>query len=477
MEIRYRELAENLKQRILGGLYREGQKLPSLRKLSQEYGVSVGTVQNAYVLLEEEGLVYASSKSGYFVMHKPEVADQRNIAKREVFPVSIANWDEISRFSSASYNFDILELGRGMPDVSTSSLNSLMKNLSGDFKGLLRSPMYYESIKGSLQLRSEIARHLIDSGMSLSSEDVIITSGGQEALSCTVRILCKENDIVAIESPAFHGIIQTLKAYGIRVIEVPCDASFGIDISILKIALSKYRISALILNPTCNNPLGFSMPVASREELVRLAAEKEFHIIEDDTYGDLYYAYPRPPSLSTFEGGEKVITLGSFSKTLGPGLRIGWVVPGELYEKILHEKYVSSGSSFTAGQKAIAEFMKGGEYRIHLRKMRERYSRNVKRARDLVVKHVDVPMVLSRPSGGYYLWIEFPNYVNADSLNSLIVGHGIQIGSGRVFSVAGQYSNCIRLNCSGTIDERFESGILKIGEVVRELQAKDISLK
>ncbi|WP_188868536.1 aminotransferase-like domain-containing protein [Pseudomonas asuensis] len=329
---------------------------------------------------------------------------------------------------------------------------------------------------GSLVLREQIARQLADAKVKCSAEEIIITSGCQEAISCTLRSICRVNDIVAVESPGFHGVIHILKALGIKVLEVPSDPVHGINLETLEISLSKYKIAAVIVNPTNNNPLGFSMSSERRHRLLKLAIAHDFYIVEDDTYGDLSFSYPRPRAIASFDVCGRVILCGSFSKTLAPGLRIGWVKPGPLYQLILHEKYISSGSSFTAAQKAIAKIMQKGDYQAHLRRMRDRYRQNIAKAKALLEKHFITPYNVTSPVGGYYLWIELPKGVLADDVNRAILDEGVQLASGRVFSVGGDFVSCLRMNCSGNIDYLFEEAVASVSRAVAKLQSKSLTL-
>ncbi|MCP1444333.1 DNA-binding transcriptional MocR family regulator [Pseudomonas sp. GGS8] len=471
---KYSDLADLLRSRIERGLYREGQRLPSLRILSTEHGVSLGTVQQAYRVLEEEGLASPLPKSGHFVNKKQNLYLLPTMHEIEKHPIDILEWDEIYKVTASTPDEDVLQLGRGMPSVETSTLQHLMRSLSYEAKRWQKDGLNYENIKGNFDLRTQISRLIIDSGCQVDPDEIIITAGCQEALMCSVRSICNQDDIVVVESPCFHGAIQILKGCGVKVIEVPTDPLTGIDLESLELIAEKWTIRAVLVNPNCNNPLGYVMPDDRKEILVNLSKKFGFYIVEDDTYGDLIFRYPRPKAIKSQDTEGRIILCGSFSKTLAPGLRVGWIVPGRIYEKVLHTKYISSGATATANQRAIAEFMEKGYYQIHLRRMRAHYKSN----RDIMMlwisKYLNARVRVSRPEGGYFLWIELPKGVSAYELSDKLIQNKIQIATGKIFSSSGKYENCIRINYGGILDNRVETAVKMIGKLVLDLNISEL---
>jgi DNA-binding transcriptional MocR family regulator len=211
------------------------------------------------------------------------------------------------------------------------------------------------------------------------------------------------------------------------------------------------------------------MPNERKETLVKLSRTFGFFIIEDDTYGDLTFSYPRPQTIKSLDTEGKVILCGSFSKTLAPGLRVGWVVPGKFYDKVLHTKYISSGATATANQRAIAEFMSKGLYQIHLRRMRTNYKANRELMTNWISTYFNSNIRVSRPQGGYFLWIELPDGVSAYELSDRLMLHNVQIATGKIFSSSGKYENCIRINYGGLLNDRAEQAIATMGQLVSDL--------
>ncbi|HBO2152935.1 TPA: PLP-dependent aminotransferase family protein, partial [Pseudomonas aeruginosa] len=340
----YLQLAETLGSRIEQGLYRPGDRLPSVRAMSIEHGVSLSTVQQAYRLLEDRGLAEPRPKSGYFVPVARQMPPLPAIARLAQRPVEISQWEQVLALVSTVPRPDVVQLGRGMPDISSPSLKPLTRSLARLNRHADARALAYDGIHGSPLLREEVARLLVDSGCRATASDVVITTGCHEALSVSIRAVCEPGDIVAVESPSFHGAMQSLKGLGMKALEIPTDPVNGISLEALELALEQWPIKAIQVTPNCNNPLGYIMPESRKRALLALAQRYDVAIIEDDVYGDLAYTYPRPRTIKSYDDDGRVLLCGSFSKVLAPGLRIGWMVPGRYADRVLHMKYISTGA-------------------------------------------------------------------------------------------------------------------------------------
>ncbi|AHG21746.1 GntR family transcriptional regulator [Chania multitudinisentens RB-25] len=466
---RYAALAAILRQRIEQGLYAAGERLPSVRALSLEHGVSISTVQQAYRQLEECLLVEPRAKSGYFVRRPHRIAELPAVTRPVQWPVDISQWEQVLDLIRSKPHSYRVQLGRGMPDVNEPTLKPLIKALGNTARhGDLRS-LYYDDIQGVVGLREQIARLLLDSGCQLDAEQLVITTGCHEALSCGLRAICQPGDIVAVDSPCFHGTMQTLKGLGMKALEIPTDPLTGISLEALEMALDQWPVKVILLTPNCNNPLGYIMPDAHKKRLLTLAQRCDVAIIEDDVYGDIAYSYPRPRTIKSFDGDGRVLLCSSFSKTLAPGLRIGWIAPGRYLERVLHMKYITTGSTATQPQLAIAEFIRGGHYIQHLRRMRIRYQQN----RDLITcwitQYFPADTRVSQPRGGFMLWVELHKEFDTLRLNHCLEPLGIQIAVGSIFSASGKYRNCLRINYAPKLTTDVEQAIKQIGLTITQI--------
>ncbi|WP_263139449.1 PLP-dependent aminotransferase family protein [Pseudomonas sp. RIT-PI-AD] len=465
----YASLAETLGARIQQGFYRPGDRLPSVRALSLEHGVSLTTVQQAYRLLEENGLAAPRPKSGYFVPANRETPALPAITRTAPRPLEISQWEQVVELIRTVPRDDVVQLGRGMPDIGSPTLRPLLRSLSRISRRQDMRGLYYDSIYGTDALRQQIARLMLDSGCQLTASDLIVTTGCHEALSASLRALCGPGDIVALDSPSFHGVMQTLKGLNIKALELPTDPIQGISLPALEMALEQWPIKAIQLTPSCNNPLGYTMPEANKRALLQLAQRFDVAIIEDDVYGDLSYRYPRPRSIKSFDEDGRVLLCSSFSKTLAPGLRIGWIAPGRYLERVLHMKYISTGATATQPQMAIAEFIAGGHYEPHVRRMRGQYQRNRDQMIDWVMRYFPPGTRASDPQGGFMLWIELPESFDTLRLNRTLLTRGVQIAVGCIFSASGKYRNCLRMNYANKASAEIEQAVRTVGETIQEL--------
>lgn len=466
---RYQHLATLLEQRIEQGLYRSGERLPSVRALSSEHGVSISTVQQAYHVLETRQLIMPQPRSGYFVAPRKATLPMPELTRPAQRPVEITQWESVLELFNSCPDNRTFNFGGGSPDIHQSSVKPLWKAMSRFCQRQDERVLNYGDMYGVHELREQIARLALDSGCQLTKDEIVITTGCQEALFVAVRAICAPGDIVAVESPTFPGTLQLLRGLGIKVIEIPTCAITGISLDALRLALEQWPVKALLLVPTCNNPLGFCMPDEYKQALVTLAQQFELAIIEDDAYGELAYDYPRPRTVKSFDDDGRVLLCSSFSKTIAPGLRVGWIAPGRYLERVLHMKYISTGYTVSHTQLAVAEFIAQGHYQPHLRRMRAQYKANLGVFTCHVREYFPDGICVSRPQGGFLMWIELPEYFDSLRLNRAVKLAGIQIAAGSLFSAAGKYRNCIRLNYALPFTQETQQGLRIVGDAVEKL--------
>ncbi|OAT76123.1 GntR family transcriptional regulator [Mangrovibacter phragmitis] len=465
---RYQYLATLLAQRIEQGLWKSGEKLPSVRQLSAEHGVSISTVQQAYQVLENLQLITPQARSGYFVAPckaQPPVPAMSRPVQR---PVDVTQWDEIMTLLESRKDKTVLALGSGSPDLSQTTLKPLWRELSRQVQHNPDTVLGYDDLAGKAELRQQITRLMVDSGTLVSADDIVITSGCQGALSAALLAVCKPGDIVAVESPSFYGTMQMLRGFGIKTIEIPTDSCLGISIEALELALEQWPIKGIILVPNCNNPLGFIMPDDRKRAVVSLAQRHDIVIFEDDIYGELANDYPRPRTVKSFDIDGRVLLCSSFSKTLAPGLRVGWIAPGRYLDRVLHAKYATAGTNVPATQLAVAAFIRDGHYTRHVRRMRRVYQQNMEAWTCWVRQDFPDGICVTRPAGGYMLWIELPEQVDMVCVSRCLAKLKIQVAPGSMFSASGKYRNCLRINCAQPLTETNREALRQIGNVVYE---------
>ncbi|WP_288755933.1 PLP-dependent aminotransferase family protein, partial [uncultured Pseudomonas sp.] len=265
-----------------------------------------------------------------------------------------------------------------------------------------------------------------------------------------------------------------LKGLGMKALEIPTDPVTGISLEALELALEQWPIKLIQITPSCNNPLGYIMPEARKKALLKLAQRYDVAILEDDVYGDLAYTYPRPRTVKSFDMQGRVLLCSSFSKTLAPGLRVGWVAPGRYLERVLHMKYISTGSTASQPQLAVADFIANGHYQPHVRRMRSQYQRSRELMSDWVTRYFPPGTRVSRPQGGFMLWVELPEHFDTLQLNHALLEQGVQVAVGSIFSASGKFRHCLRMNFAARPTAQIEAAVRKVGETAQRLLDEDI---
>lgn len=464
----YQEVAERIELLIEKQSLKVGDKLLSVRSLSKEQGISLSTAFQAYYHLESKGLVEARPQSGYYVKFSPKNALQVPTCgdpSDEAMPVTI---DEmISSVYKDLRSDKLLNLSLGAPAVELLPAAKLNKAVIQALRSAPDSCLNYEHIQGNVQLRKQIARQSFNWGGTLGEDDIVVTAGCMEALSLSLKAITKQGDAVAIETPTYFGIFQVMESLGLKVVEIPTDPATGIDLDCLENSIRKFNIRACLFVCNFNNPMGSCLADDKKKKLVELLTRCNVPLIEDDIYGELYFGKTRPRTCKSFDKKGMVIQCGSFSKSLAPGYRIGWSVPGKFKESVIRLKRMNNVSTNTLAQAAIANFLANGRYELHLRHLRKALHTQCLRYIQAVTEYFPEGTRITRPEGGFVLWLELDKKVDAYKLHKRALKHGIGIAPGQIFSSQGQFGNCFRISFGLPWSDRVEHGIKTLGELVR----------
>ena len=468
----YEQIVSDIAQRIDAGSLRPGDRLPSVRSFSQKHGVSISTVMQAYRSLEDHLLIEARPQSGFYVRprirHRPNEPD---ISSPPIAAHHVSVTELIMNVCSSVLDPEIVPLGAAIPSpelLPTQQLNRMLATVARQ-KGP-RSTQYLLPL-GDLELRQEIARRSLDWGFNISSEDVIITCGCMEALALCLRAVAREGDTIAVESPTYFGVLQLIESLRMKAMEIPTHPRHGISLEALEGAFQDKQVSACLFMPNFHNPLGFVMSNEKKRELVALANKYQIPVIEDDLYGDIFHEPPRPKALRAFDTNDRVMYCSSFSKTLAPGFRVGWAVPGRHMATVKQAKMATTIATAAPLQMAISEFLKKGGYDHHLRRLRRAYSFNIARMTDAIGEYFPAGTRATRPKGGFVLWIELPGKVDALKLYHLALEQNIGIAPGPIFSSTQTFSNFIRLNGGYPWSVRIEDALRTLGQLATTLHA------
>ena len=465
----YEQIFVKIKEKIKNGYYQDEDKLPSIREMSKSQKVSVTTVQEAYRMLEYTGFVYSKNKSGYFIKTPKHNNLTNKVSFPKQIPIEAKHWSEVLELSSKDSSSNFQAFGKGGPNTCLKSLKPIQRIYTDIIKNNPQALYKSDIGKGIKKLRQQVARLLIASGCQVHADEIVITTGCQEAVQLSLKALTKSGDIIAIESPSFHGAIQSYISNDLKILEIPTDPKTGICLSSLQFALEQWPVKVIQLIPTCSNPLGYVMPDSNKEKLYELASEHNVFIIEDDIYGDLYYGHTRPRSIKSFDTDGRVLLCSSFSKTIASGLRVGWVSAGHHANLITHLKYITSLALPTLPQLVMCEYLSEGSYEKHLYLARETYRIN----RDQIIRWVKdyfpLGTKVSYPEGGYLLWVELPNSADTNKLNKLLNIINIGIAPGRIFTYSEKYQNCFRFNYAFNLESSIEDSVKQIGQEAKKI--------
>jgi len=454
------------------GGFRPGERLPSTRTLARAKEASAATIVEAYESLVERGLVQVRPRSGYFVApsRKPGKATAAPKTKIDRAP-AIAAIEEPVAVSELVFQVlaqirqrQVVPLGSAFPGPSLFPLPRLAQDLARAARRMDPWRTVEDLSPGSLELRRQVAKRYGLHGLAVSPDEIVITSGAMEALNLCLAAATRPGDVIALESPAFYASMQAADRLGLRVVQVRTDPVDGIDLDALEQAIRRNGVKACWLMPTLQNPLGASMPVERRRALAKLLARHDVALVEDDVYAELRFEDPLPP-VKAFDTKGLVMHCGSFSKSLAPGYRVGWCVPGRLRQAVERAKLSTSIATSVPAQEGIAEFLRQGGYERHLRRLRRTFSDNQRRFRAAITAHFPAGTRVASPEGGYFLWVELPGRREAMKLYARAVKEGISVAPGPMFSASGGYANAMRINCGHPWDERTARAIARLGRL------------
>lgn len=466
-EPRYRRLAIDLEKSIETGVFRPGEKIPSVRATSRNHRVSVSTVLAAYALLEDKGYIEGRRRSGYFVKVPKEKGPAPTITRHRARPVEVNRSSLHDAVMRAASDPDVVPFGAAIPGPEMLPFRRLTTFLNNRARELGGKAFTYSTAPGARELRLQVAKRCHVEGSSLGPDDIVCTLGASEALVLALNSVAEAGDLIAVESPTYFGVLNLIRRMGYRAIEVGTHPQTGLDLNSLREVLDQHEVAAVFVQPNFQNPMGSLMPTERKEALVKLCAEREVPIIEDEVFGDLNHDGERPVSLKAFERDGGVIQCGGYSKTLSPGMRVGWMAPGRYLEEVMNLKNSLSPSNETLSELAIADFLRSGGVDRHLRTIRSTYFKQMHFMRNVIFECFPEGTTVTEPRGGFLLWVELPEGADAEKLAVAAFREKISIVPGSVFSASCRFQNCFRLNCGHEWSQRLEGALRKLGRIAK----------
>jgi len=448
----YQRVADHYRHAIQTGVLAPGQRLPSVRSLMRTHGVSLSTAVQACHRLEDESLVEARPRSGYFVL-KPRRAGLAPIAEpdpaRAPDPAQyVGVHDRVSAFVAQCERHPIhANFAMAAAPPAFFPFEELKQ---ATVRALRRDPQMLVSRvppRGHPALRAVLARRALACGVRAQPDEVIVTHGCIEAVNLALRAVAQPGDVIAVESPTYFGLLQILESLGMRALEIPTSPRHGLSVDALDLALQTYpELRAVVTIPNHHNPLGCVMPDGEKARLAALCEARGVALIEDDTYGALGDR-TAPAALKAWDRGGNIIYCASMHKTLAPGMRLGWMLGGRWSARIEMLKFAQSRPNAALPQAAAADVLSSAAYDRHLARLRRRLTAQRQDTADAIARYFPPGTRLNQPEGGMLLWVELPAGTPGLKVFERALRDGVCVAPGAIFSNAGRYDHFLRISC------------------------------
>lgn len=467
---RYEALAAEISESIASGVLAAGDRLPSVRQACASRGVSPSTVFQAYYLLEAQRLIEARERSGYYVAAqikaRPPELERPSAPQGDTIALDVS--EQVFEILQSSMVRDVVPLGSAFPSPLLFPLERLGAFLASSARTLDPWSTVDDLTPGNEALRRQIALRYLADGLHVRTDELVITNGALEALNLCLEAVTRPGDAVLIESPTFYASLQALERIGLEAVEVPTHPREGMELDALERAIARHRPKACWLMTSFQNPLGSSMPDDKKAALVQILARHGIPLIEDDVYGELHFGEQRQKPAKAFDTEGMVMHCASFSKCLAPGYRVGWVAPGRFAKRVGRLKLMTSLAAPAPTQAALAAYLEKGGFDKHLRRLRQTLALQQQQFSQAVAEHFPPGTRATRPAGGYFLWVEMPQGVDALEVHRRALAQGISVAPGPIFSATQGFRNCLRLNYGHAWDGRVQEAVAVLGGIVGE---------
>jgi DNA-binding transcriptional MocR family regulator len=470
----YQQIAGQLAELVRNGTLARGEKLPSVRALARQHGVAQTTVVQAFHWLEDARLVVARPRSGFFVAPRhgsmvalPEPTASR--AQRRPREVSV-DWLG-QRILGRDQPADVFSFSSGTPGPELLNPDRVRRAVTRAVQRHRHLLCTYPSSNGQEEARRALARHALGLGCTLDPENIAITSGCMDSIGLCLRAVTQPGDVVALESPTHFSFLEVLQGLHLRALEIPTHPRHGLSLDALQLALDTQPVKALLVVPTLSNPLGACMPQPERRRLAQMAARHGFAVIEDAIYNDLAEHDEMRRTVKSYDTTGHVMLCDSFSKTLAPGLRLGWVEAGRWTQAVHAIKELQAGGQSAVLELALADLITQTGHAAAMRQLRAQAAARVEEARHAIAAHFPPGTRVSDPPGGLLLWLELPRGLDAVRLHEACLQERILVAPGTVFSTSGRFRNCLRIGMGGDWTPQHLDALRRVGEVATRMLA------
>ncbi|WP_461208274.1 aminotransferase-like domain-containing protein [Desulfocurvus sp. DL9XJH121] len=469
---RYKAIEDHILKLLEDGGLRPGDRLPSLRAMGAARGVSVPTVAQAYAGLESRGVLESRERSGHYVRQ-----DWGRLTGPTLEPGAQAGAVDLSRQGLLRASQD--EHGQceghffhsSFPHASLLGGPALARRLCAAVReapDLAAAPAPHQGLP---DLRRQLALRAMAAGVSALPDEVFVTTGARDGAMTLLKCMTHPGDAVLVQSPTYLVYFSVLEQLGLRAIEVPSCPTRGIRVDLVEEALSNFTIRACLV--IANFHLDGSLtPDAAKADLVDLLTARGIPLIEDDVYGDLHFGPERPRLCKAFDGTGLITAVSSFSKTLAPGYRVGWALPGRFAEAFKAARTGINAFAANPAQMAVAEFLRRGEYERNLRGLRASMAAYAARLHSAIGRHFPPGTQAALPAGGICLWVRLPGGVDSRELFLRARDLGVTVTPGGLQTLSGTFDDYIRINCPGVWEDGTEEAVERLGQAVAEMMKK-----
>ncbi len=466
----YLRIAETLSRAIRRGVLAHGERMPSIRELARAHGVSISTAVQAMRALEDAGLVQARPRSGYYVAATPLRLPEPGVSRPPAQCQAVDLAAIAAQLRPLAHDPDYVSFGAACPAPEVFDVDRVRRAVVRAAQRHRRLLCHYPTGQGEEALRRAIARHALRLGCTLDPDDILVTNGCGEAVMLCLRAVTQPGDVVALESPTYFGFLQILESLHLRALEIPTHPRTGLSLEALELACDVQPVRAVLAVPTLSNPLGSSMPLEQRERLAAFVARRGIALIEDVIYSDLADDEESRRAVRSFDPSGHVMICGSFSKTVAPGIRVGWVDGGRWRDRVHQLKIAASGGGHSGVlELAMAELLTQTGNEAGYRQLRHRFGARVDEGRALVARHFPRGTRVTDPPGGFILWIELPEAIDSMALYRACLQERICIAPGTIFSATDRYRHCIRIGLGGRWDDAARAALARVGAIARRM--------
>jgi 2-aminoadipate transaminase len=368
---------------------------------------------------------------------------------------------------------EVISLAGGLPDTSTFPPDTFAAVAQRIAHESCAKALQYGPTEGLAETKGCIAQVMQAEGMKVDPDDLIVTTGGQQVIDLVTKTLIDPGDVIVAEAPTYPGAVPTFSSYQADVVQVEMDSD-GMRIDLLEETLDKLerdgrRPKFIYTIPSFQNPAGVTMSLERRERLVDVAAQRELLVLEDNPYGLLRYEGQPLPPLYALDRGVYVMYLGTFSKILSPGIRLGWVVaPPPVLEKINLGKQAADLCTSTLSQLMVQAYFEQARWRDYVESLTEIYRDRRDTMLDALAEFFPPEAEWTRPAGGLFIWATLPDFIDTTDLLARALRDNVAFVPGEAAYLDGRGRNAMRLNFSASDEESIREGIRRIGKVVRE---------